>query len=55
MEHLASDPCGMFGANGQRHWLGYFATKTAAALAYNERARELFGEFAYLNCVPEAS
>lgn len=32
----------------QRH-LGYFPTAEAAARAYDNRARELFGEFAYLN------
>lgn len=32
-----------------REWLGPFYTKEKAALAYNLRARELFGEFACLN------
>lgn len=31
-----------------RH-IGYFATEEEAALAYNEKAKELFGEYAYLN------
>lgn len=31
--------------------LGYFSTKEEAALAYNEKAKELHGEFANLNMV----
>lgn len=31
------------------YFLGYFATSEEAARAYNKKARELFGEFAYLN------
>jgi hypothetical protein len=34
---------------GKRYYLGYFDSETAAARAYNAKARELFGEFAYLN------
>jgi len=36
---------------GKYHFLGQFDSEIAAARAYNEKARELFGEFAYLNDV----
>jgi len=35
--------------NRKRINLGYFKDKKSAALAYNTKAKELFGEFAYLN------
>ena len=35
--------------NGDRFELGVFRTKEEAAFAYNEKAYELFGEFARLN------
>lgn len=36
-----------------RYELGCFTCKHAAARAYNDKARELRGEFAYLNVVNE--
>jgi hypothetical protein len=39
--------------NRQRIYLGYFDSEEDAARAYNTKAAELFGEFAYLNPVPE--
>jgi len=41
------------GHNRKRIRIGYFDTEDAAARAYNAKAAELFGEFAYLNSVPE--
>lgn len=32
---------------GKRHYLGYFPTKEAAKAAYEEKAKEIFGAFAY--------
>ena len=40
-------------ANRQKRHLGLFETKEAAALAYNEAARELHGQFATLNTIGE--
>lgn len=34
---------------GKHEYLGMFESQEKAALAYNQRARQLFGEFAYLN------
>ena len=39
--------------NRKKIYLGYFATEDEAARAYNTKAAELFGEYAYLNPVPE--
>lgn len=38
---------------GKCHYLGYFSLEKEAALAYNLKALELFGEFAHLNKVRE--
>lgn len=40
---------GKWAAKLKRRHLGYFATKEEAARAYDAAAREMFGEFAYLN------
>lgn len=40
-------------ANGKREFLGCYATEIEAAAAYDKRAKELHGEFAYLN-LPES-
>lgn len=39
--------------NGTHFYLGAFETKEEAAIAYNEKARELFGLFARLNIIPQ--
>jgi hypothetical protein len=41
--------------NYKQFYLGYFASEEDAARAYNAKARELFGEFAYLNPLPESA
>jgi len=39
--------------DGKNFHLGYFKTQEAAAAAYNIKAKELFGEFAYMNIIPD--
>lgn len=38
---------------GKKKHIGYYATPEEAALAYNIRSREIFGEFAYQNPIPD--
>lgn len=35
--------------NGKQQWIGAFADERTAALAYDAKAKELFGEYAWLN------
>lgn len=42
---------GIFSKESGKEHLGYYSNEIAGALAYNKRAKELFGEFAYLNDV----
>ncbi len=38
--------------NGVSHHIGYFENEIEGAKAYNEKAIELFGEYACLNDIP---
>jgi hypothetical protein len=39
----------MIGYKGKKIFIGYFDDETAAARAYDAKAKELYGEFAALN------
>jgi hypothetical protein len=39
--------------NGKQEYLGFYRTEEEAALAYNRRAREIWGEWAVLNDVED--
>lgn len=43
--------CARIGHDNKRIQIGCYASQEEAALAYNEKAKELFGEFALLNIV----
>lgn len=41
--------CATIGFNGQNIWLGFHNSKEMAAVAYDNKAKELYGDFAKLN------
>lgn len=45
--------CAYIRAEGRTTYLGYFDNPIDAAYAYNQAALELFGEFAWLNPIPD--
>jgi hypothetical protein len=51
--HDPSRWCAYIGLDGRKQYLGIFDTKEEAALAYNQAATKLFGEFAHLNDVTD--
>jgi hypothetical protein len=44
--------CASVVKDSKRYGLGSFKNEEDAAHAYNEKAQELFGEYAYLNVIP---
>lgn len=45
--------CASITINRKKIYIGRYATKEEAALAYNEIAKKYYGEFAYLNIIPD--
>jgi hypothetical protein len=43
--------CGTYSAEEGTGYVGRYETEVEAAEAYNERAKELYGDFAYLNVI----
>ena len=41
--------------SGKRHYLGYFKTAAAARAAYEAKAKEVYGEFAYVEKPADSS
>lgn len=52
--HLPTPWCAQIGHAGRTFNLGCYATQEAAAQVYNDKAVELFGEFAHLNKISPA-
>jgi hypothetical protein len=44
--------CATIRKNNVNYYLGSFKTQEEAAIAYNEKATELYGSFANLNTIP---
>jgi hypothetical protein len=45
--------CAQIYRQGKLYWLGYYQSEKDCALAYNNAAVELFGEYAWLNTLKE--